>query len=315
MPSGGRQVGSLDERESRPGPPSPTRSGDVVRNSSSTTPASRRLPNVCGPASQRIRRWPRARSASTTATGSICGSRPEGDHGRRGRQVPGEPIRPGLARQDECSGLEQRMFRIDRAVSREDGDLGCRRCPESFAKRRVVGRGGRVDPLRQPGAAWACAQHAGRDEHGVGERTEQPHEEAIGVTAAGDELVRPRHGRDRHDAVDGRDEVRVEARLGEAEVAAVEAREVGRKTRLGQPLDLVQELQRLESTCVRHRTRAYAPAPEPDQGWKRSPSTTLSTTLRSARKAIPTRSSSSSGTAATAARFASSWPVSNRSAV
>ena len=41
-------------------------------------------------------------------------------------------------------------------------------------------------------------------------------------------------------------------------------------------------------------------------GWKRRRSTILSTTFRSARKAMPTRSSSSSGTAATAARFASS---------
>src|SRR5262249_14900686 len=51
------------------------------------------------------------------------------------------------------------------------------------------------------------------------------------------------------------------------------------------------------------------------QGCKRRRSTTLSTTLRSARKASPTRSSSSAATAATAARFASSWFVSKSSLV
>ena len=102
--------------------------------------------------------------------------------------------------------------------------------------------------------------------------------------------------------------------LGEAEIAVVESRELGRQRRLRKPVHLVQELERLESTRMRPRPRAYA-AGLRRQAWKRSPSTTLSTALRSARNAIPTRSSSSAGTPATAARFASSWPVSKRSAV
>ena len=286
-----------------------------MRNSSSTTSASRRLPNVCGPASQRIRWWPLCAQRVHDEDGIDLRIGAEGEDRRRGRQAPRESIGAGLARQDECSGLEQRMFRIDGAVSREDGNLGCSRRPESFAERGVVDCSGRVDRLRLPGAARARTQHSRRDQHEIGECTEDPHEEAIGVVAAGDELVRPRHGRDRHDAVDARDEVRVQARVGEAEVAAVEAREFVREIRAWKVVDLVQDLQRLESTGVRHRTRAYAPAPDADQGWKRSPSTTLSTVLRSARKAMPTRSRSSSTTAATAARFASSWPVSKSSAV
>ena len=50
-------------------------------------------------------------------------------------------------------------------------------------------------------------------------------------------------------------------------------------------------------------------------GWKRRRSTILSTSLRSARNAMPTRSRSSALTAATAARLASSWPVAKSSFV
>ena len=51
------------------------------------------------------------------------------------------------------------------------------------------------------------------------------------------------------------------------------------------------------------------------QEWNRRRSTILSTVFRWARNAIPTRSRSSALTAATAARFASSWPVSKSSCV
>ena len=52
-----------------------------------------------------------------------------------------------------------------------------------------------------------------------------------------------------------------------------------------------------------HRARADD---ADDHGWRRNRSTILSTTFRSARKAMPTRSSSSAVTRATSARFASS---------
>ena len=67
---GVRSAASTSRRRD-PGPSSPTRSGEVVTNSSSTASASRNPPNVCGPASQRIRRWPLARSARRTTSGAM----------------------------------------------------------------------------------------------------------------------------------------------------------------------------------------------------------------------------------------------------
>ncbi len=67
--------------------------------------------------------------------------------------------------------------------------------------------------------------------------------------------------------------------------------------------------------ALRKEARQDGPDRTGPYGWKRRRSTILSTVLRSARNASPTRSSSSAGTAATAARFASSCPVAKRSCV
>src|SRR6185436_15886379 len=123
-----------------------------------------------------------------------------------------------------------------------------------------------------------------------------------------------RHRRNRNGAVDGCDEVGVHAVLGEPQIAVVEARELLRQRRAPKPVLFVQELERYEGLGCGH-ARESTRTVLGRQAWKRSPSTTLSTVLRSARNAIPTRSSSSPGTSATAARFASSCPVSKRSEV
>jgi hypothetical protein len=64
-------------------------------------------------------------------------------------------------------------------------------------------------------------------ENDIGERSQHAHQEAVGVVVACDQLVRPRHGRDRHDAVERGDEVRVDGRVREADVTAVKPRQFG----------------------------------------------------------------------------------------
>ncbi len=92
-PESGRLPSTSPSRE--PGPPLPTRSGEVVTKSSSTASASRNPPNVCGPASQRILRWPLARSAPRTTSGAMSGPVPRAHHGRCRGHASGEPLGPG----------------------------------------------------------------------------------------------------------------------------------------------------------------------------------------------------------------------------
>ncbi len=297
-----------------PGPSSPTRSGDVVTNSSSTASASRNPPNVCGPASQRIRRWPLARSARRTTSGAM--RRP----GPSATTVDAEGTRPSrcsapaslvrTSAPDPSSGCPTSMSPLPVRMATS----GCGRRSQALSELCVFRGCGRKDPVWPPGPSWACAKHSGADEHGVRERAQQTHHEPIRVAVPGDELVRARHRRNRNGPVDGRDEVGVHALLGEPQIAVVESRELRRQRRVQKPVLFVQELERHEGLGCGH-AREGTRTGRRRQAWKRSPSTTLSTVLRSARNAMPTRSSSSDGTPATAARFASSWPVSKRSAV
>ena len=227
-----------------PGPSSPTRSGDVVTNSSSTAPAWRKPPKVCGPASQRIRRWPLAWSARRTTSGAM--RRP----GPSATTVDAEGTRPS-----RCSAPASLV-----RTSAPDASSGC---PTSISplpvRTATSGRGrrsqalselcvfrgrGRKDPVWPPGPSWACAKHSGADEHGVRERAQQTHYEPIRVAVPGDELVRTRHRRNRDDAIDGRDEIGVHAVLGEPEIAVVESRELRRQRGLWEPVRFVQELER-----------------------------------------------------------------------
>jgi hypothetical protein len=67
------------------------------------------------------------------------------------------------------------------------------------------------------------AQRAGADQHHVGEGAQQPHQEAVGGQVAADQTALPgAGGRDRGDAVESGDEVGVEERPAEAELAVVQ---------------------------------------------------------------------------------------------
>ena len=173
--------------------------------------------------------------------------------------------------------------------------------------------GGKIPSGRQV-PPWARAKHSGADEHGVRERAQQTHHEAIRVAVPGDELVRARHRRNRNGAVDVATKLAYTASLGESQIAVVESRELRRQRCVRSPSSSYRSSSGTRDSDAAMR-RGYADRAGRRQAWKRSPSTTLSTVLRSARKAMPTRSSSSDDTPATAARFASSWPVSKRSAV
>ena len=246
--------------------------------------------------------------------GSDAPPRPKRNHGRCRRHASVEVLGSGVARQDERSRPEQRVSDLDVAASREDGDLGCGRRSQALSELCVFRGCGRKDPVWPPGPSWACAKHSGADEHGVRERAQQTHHEPIRVAVPGDELVRARHRRNRNGPVDRRDEVGVHALLAEPEVTVVECARAPPAAAFAGARPPRTGARAARGTRVRPRPRGYATGRR-RQAWKRSPSTTLSTVLRSARNAMPTRSSSSDDTPATAARFASSWPVSKRSAV
>ena len=88
------------------------------------------------------------------------------------------------------TALEHGMAGIDRPRAREDRDLGCLGKSERRAELRVARRGGRVDLLGAPGSLRRRAQHAGADQHGVCDRAQETHQEAVGVVVAGDDGVR-----------------------------------------------------------------------------------------------------------------------------
>jgi hypothetical protein len=73
-------------------------------------------------------------------------------------------------------------------------------------------------------------QGAGADQHDVGEGAQQTHQEAIGREAPADQPALPGGGGvDGADAVERGDEVGVEERLGEAELAVVQLGQRGRQ--------------------------------------------------------------------------------------
>ncbi len=157
------------------------------------------------------------------------------------RQPAVQPRGAGLARQHECTGREHGMCRIDGAAPREDRHLRRLGPAELPAKLGVAVRSRWVDPLRPPRAAGRGAQHARADQDDVSECSKQAHQEAVRVAVRGDQVVRARNAGYRDHTVERGHEVRVEARLLEAEVAGVQAVELGRELDLGQRLD-VQDL-------------------------------------------------------------------------
>ena len=87
----------------------------------------------------------------------------------------------------------------------------------------------RIDALRPPAALRRREQRSGADEHDVRERAQQPHHELVVLALVGDERIRPLERRDRDDPVERLDEVRVDARRLEAELAGVERAQLVRQ--------------------------------------------------------------------------------------
>ena len=193
---------------------------------------------------------------------------------------------------------------------------GARRCPESFAERRVLGCGGRVDRLRRQVPRGLARRTPDPMSTASANARSSPMRKRSASLSPAMNAFELRHRRDRDDAVDAS---RRSSRTGTSRGSRGRRRGGARARPEAHASGSASTSKRRSSGSSRPASdigrELTRPLLKPDQGWKRSPSTTLSTTLRSARKAMPTRSSSSSRTAATAARFAASWPVSKRSAV
>ena len=138
------------------------------------------------------------------------------------------------------------MLGVDVTPPAEDRDLGRRRQAETGAEVGIRIGSGRVDQLGAPGAPRRLAEDAGADENDSGERSQHAHQEAVRIVVACDQLIRPRHGRDRHDAVERGDEVRVETGNVESEVATVEPRELVWEPGPRETIALVEQLEWFE---------------------------------------------------------------------
>ena len=224
----------------------PASSGDTVRNSSSTRPASTSEPKTCGPASLRMRRWPRPRRSSTADRDVDLGVARQRDDldagGKRARQALGA----GVRRHDERRILEHRAVRRDRPRGGEDRDTRPRLETELATELGVRLRGGREHRVGPPPPARRRAQRPAADQDDVRRSAQEPHHEAVGLAAARDQPVRVGNRRDRHDAVDGLHEVGVDAALGQREVAAVHAAQLRRQRETGRGLRREQR-ERLEA--------------------------------------------------------------------
>ena len=149
---------------------------------------------MCGPASDRMRRWPRSwRTRRRGAAGSSSRCRGARWSTRRagGRAV----ARPRVEREHERPRLEQRVRRIDRPAAREERDLGGGWDAERVAQLGVGVGGRREDRACLPCPARARPQYSGPDEDDVREGSQEAHEEAVGIALAGHEGVGVGHSR------------------------------------------------------------------------------------------------------------------------
>ena len=71
-----------------------------------------------------------------------------------------------------------------------------------------------------------CLERPGPNEHDVGARSQQAHDETVLLAARGDQTVRLRQRRDRGNSVDALYEIRVDTWLGESNSSAVERGEL-----------------------------------------------------------------------------------------
>ena len=220
-----------------------------MRNSSSTTSCARGARRTCA---GRPRRGsggaPRVERVDDGARIDLR-SRPRSRASRRTGGCPGADLLPARHVRTSRAGLEHGVLGIDRAASREQRDFGIRRKPRRLPKRGVRARERRVDQRACHVPRGLARRTPAADEHDVGERAEEAHEEAVGVAARRRRTRSSRHRRDRDDAVDAspRSSRTGRARRSRGRRRGARASSAGR--RRGEPLVLVQDLQRLESAA------------------------------------------------------------------
>ena len=195
-----------------PGPPSPTRSGEVVTKNA----VDRVRFDVAGLAEDA------ADSIQERAQDDVGSDAPAQAqaHGLKARVVRG--ARPACSVRTSTPDASNGLFGVDLAASCEDGDLGAADAPRR-SRTAYSDAEGRRRSIRVSQVPLGLARHSGADEHGVRERAQETHHEPI-IAVPGDELVRAPHRRDRDGAVDGRDEVGVHGRRMDQELSVVTSR-------------------------------------------------------------------------------------------
>ncbi len=153
-----------------------------------------------------------------------------------------KPGRSGVGGEHDRPGRERRVLGIDASAPGDDRDLGLGRLPEPRPQLGEGSRGRRVPLLRRPDRARRGGHRPRPDHQHVAAGAQQPEQEAVGQAPPGDDLVRRGQRRDRHDAVDRRDEVREDPRLLEPERPAVHRRQLLRQLERRQPRRLEQHL-------------------------------------------------------------------------
>src|SRR5438105_15793739 len=136
------------------------------------------------------------------------------------------------------------MREVDISPRCQDEKPGLWLTPEPGAKpgeaRGEVG----VDVLWRPVMSGRGAQRPRAEQDGVGACAQQSHQESVGLVAAADHRAGRRMRPQRYDAVERRDEVRVDGALREAE-ATVDALEVGRQV-VTRQVRLEEDLERID---------------------------------------------------------------------
>ena len=171
----------------------PTHPSGAARRSGRARRSARggEAPNVCGPASNRISRWPRSWSARRATRGSISSptsaASPRLLPGRGRGAVPHRASTSGSPRARRAPGGVRRSPRC-RSGSQARGARPSAKAAELSEQRSRVGMGAGG----RPRARRRAAERAGADDDDIGERPEQAHDEAVGLAAAADQLVRLR---------------------------------------------------------------------------------------------------------------------------
>ena len=100
----------------------------------------------------------------------------------------------------------------------------------------------RMNSLRRPNRVRRRAHGRRSDEHDVRARTQERHDEVVGLARVRDQSIRRLNARQSDDAVDRLDEVREQPFLRKAERPGVQPRELFRQLERRQPRRLPEEL-------------------------------------------------------------------------